>query len=147
MLKAVRKYPLMSILPMKQVSDVERLASIYVGLNVELAALMKLVKENNKEEILTQYCHAMRYFLEIGNAKKWTYLLLLEDEELEQMQAKWQSSSYNKVYLIMQQQLNKCYFENKKEYLVHAWHIFVKFGINELKLTPAEIEEKFFEIY
>ena len=120
------------------VSEQEKEASLYGDLSVALAILAEKTDSDSK---LATYCRALLAFLGVANEKKWTYLLLLSPEGLKQFKQKWQTKSFSKIYLILQQQLMKSYFERRSDYFVHAWRIFIKFGLVELNLTETEIEE------
>ncbi len=94
---------------------------------------------------LQAYCNALQAFLQIANERKWTYKMLVDDELLAQIEQKWASQSLNTVYLILEQQLNKSYFENNQAAFVHAWHIFLKFGLVDLGFTADEIEAQYLQ--
>lgn len=129
-----------------------KLMNTYFDLNLNLGLLFEkaLTGEKitgNSDELLDLYCDALVSFLQIANNKKWTYLLLVSDEELGSLKEKWQTASFAKIYLILQKLLNQSYFEHQDKSFQHAWHIFLKFGIVELKFTITQIESHFFARY
>lgn len=143
MLDFARNYPLKPVLPVKNFSEKERLASQYALLNYYLGKTMEINAE--RKQLLTNYCHTLQVFLQIANERKWTYKMLIDDEKKQAITNKWASQSLNVVYLIIGQQLNKSYFENKMDNFVHAWHIFLKLGIVDLGFTWAEIETSYYQ--
>ncbi|WP_311407042.1 dUTPase [Liquorilactobacillus uvarum] len=127
-------------------TDEEKAAVLYLELNSALAVLFsKTAEKMEGTEVLASYCDVLCAFCRVGNYQKWTYLMLLSDEETDRMRQKWTSHSFAKLFMILQQQLNKSFFERQNEPFLHAWHILIKFGLVELGYTPTQIEEKYFE--
>ena len=124
--KKVRGREIKLFLPTKVLNPEERVAGLYVGLNV---------RNENRKELIEYFCETMVYFISIANEKKWLYLLLLNEEQISNFKSKWHSKSYNSVYLIIQQQINKCYFSHQSTEFVHAWHMLIKFGLVELGIS------------
>lgn len=145
MLKAARNNPQPSYLPVKRFSKEAHLESLYVGLNIELARLVSILRDQQKHAILSSYCCTLRYFLEIASSNNCPHQMFLTEEELQRFASQWKSDSGNKVYLIIQQQLNQSYFNRNNNAFIHAWHLFIKFGINELNLDQGKIERRYFE--
>lgn len=135
-----------STLPMFKFSPEEQLAEKYVQLNLELANLASVVKQD-KKQICTQYCRVLELFLEIANTKKWTYLLVLTPEDLAKFQQKWAATSFNNFYLIIQEQLNKSYFQRQERALALAWRMVIKFGMVELALNMDEVEQEYYKLF
>lgn len=137
------------ILPVRHPSENERWASGMVAINVALAKLMPLVRQQEElaNQLLSAYCEALRAFLEVANDKQWTSFLFIDDQQLAAFQGKWTSDSDNAVYLIMQQQLNKSYFEHRHQPFVRAWHVFLKFGFSRLHLDPVTVEMKYVTMF
>lgn len=130
------------LLPLKDPLG-EKKASLYAELELDLADFFR----NSKETSLERYCVVLKDFLAIANETKWLYLLLLDEQQLAQLATKWPARSLNVLYLILQQQVNKSYFERKSEPLVHAWHMFIKFGLVEAGFAPEQIEKCYIELY
>ncbi|MDN7145045.1 hypothetical protein QS460_03780 [Liquorilactobacillus mali] len=103
--------------------------------------------EKDSEKILDLYCEALVPFFQVANHKKWTYLLLVSDEQQHELEGKWKTQSFAKIYLILQKLLNQSYFEHQPNAFQHAWHIFLKFGIVELGLPLNKVEERFLSLY
>lgn len=137
-----RRDKTLPLLPLKDPLN-EKKASLYAELELNLATFFR----SPKEERLKRYCIVLKDFLAIANETKWLYLLLLDEQQIAQFSTKWQTRSLNVLYLILQQQVNKSYFERKSEPLVHAWHIFIKYGLVEAGFTSEQIEEKYYELY
>lgn len=137
------------ILPVKHPSESERWASGMVALNVALADLMPLVRQQEElaDQLVAAYCEALRAFLAVANDKQWTSFLFIDEQQLAAFQGKWTNDSDNAVYLIMQQQLNKSYFEHRHQPFVRAWHVFLKFGFSRLRLDPVTVEMKYVTMF
>ncbi|KRM18771.1 hypothetical protein FC40_GL000554 [Ligilactobacillus hayakitensis DSM 18933 = JCM 14209] len=140
---SIRNKPMDFVLPTNIFNEQERISAGYTSLNVYLARTMQKVKTNDKDSLLENYCRTLTFFIEIADQMKWTYLLLLDDEKINNFKSKWKAKSFNIVYLITQQQLNKAYFQRDSNAFVHAWHLFIKFGLLELNLSEKEIENYF----
>lgn len=140
---SVRNKPMEFVLPTNIFNEQERVSAGYASLNVYLAKTMEMVKQNNRDRLLDNYCKTLTFFIEIADQMKWVYLLLLDDEKINNFKSKWKAKSFNTVYLITQQQLNKAYFQRDSNAFVHAWHLFVKFGLLELNFSEREIENYF----
>ncbi|GAJ25414.1 dimeric dUTPase [Liquorilactobacillus sucicola DSM 21376 = JCM 15457] len=124
----------------------EKTAALYLELNNRLAILFsRAAAEKETAALLESYCDVLCAFFRVGNHQKWTYLMLLSDEQIEQLQHKWVSRSLAKLFMILQQQLNKSFFERQNRPFQHAWHLLLKFGLVELGFTPAQIEEEYFD--
>ncbi|MCP0886435.1 hypothetical protein LB941_03675 [Ligilactobacillus sp. WILCCON 0076] len=147
MLDITLKSPLDSLFPIKQVNEKEILASIYSNLSCNLSQTMLMLKQKTTNEILDQYCQTLYCFLWIGIKRNWLHNLLIDAELEEKIQSKWTSQSYNVMYLILQQQLNKSYFENNMKSFEHAWHIFLKLGCVDLKFNFKEIEANYIKLF
>ena len=130
--KKVRGREIKLFLPTKVLNPEERVAGLYVGLNIYLAKMMENVRNENRKELIEYFCETMVYFISIANEK-----------QISNFKSKWHSKSYNSVYLIIQQQINKCYFSHQSTEFVHAWHMLIKFGLVELGISPEEIEDYF----
>lgn len=142
-------------------SPEERLFNAYVSLDVELSELantvewFKVWKENrgqkmekgktHEETVLSEYVDAMSFFFNIANQNKWTYLLLISDEEMDGFAKKPMTMSLNKVFLSLKLMISKSLFSHKLEDFKHAWHLFIKFGLVDLNLSWKDIENEFFK--
>ncbi|KRL01327.1 hypothetical protein FC81_GL001470 [Liquorilactobacillus capillatus DSM 19910] len=123
----------------------DKIAALYLELNNTLAIMATAAaKKETRDELLTYYCDVLYAFCRVGNQRKWTYLMLLSDEQTIQLQQKWASQAVAKLFMILQQQLNKSFFERQNQPFLHAWHLLLKFGLVELEYTPSEIEERYF---
>ncbi|MFT8493245.1 hypothetical protein [Liquorilactobacillus satsumensis] len=125
----------------------KRPAALFCELNLDLAVLFNAYFEQKPAAFLPDFCKVTALFLRIANEKKWTYLLLLPDEKLTYLEQKPVSRFVADDYLIMQKLLNNSYFKRRSAAFVHAWHIFVKFGLVDLGFSAAEIQTAFLEIF
>ncbi|MDN2453023.1 hypothetical protein [Lactobacillus sp. UCMA15818] len=128
-----------------------KLMNAYFELNYRIGELFKQTLVADKDtgdsvETLDLYCEALIPFFQVANDKKWTYLLLVSDEELHELEGKWKTQSFAKIYLILQKMLNQSYFEHQSNSFQHAWHLFLKFGVVELGLSLNQIEECFLSL-
>ncbi|MCI1632391.1 MAG: hypothetical protein LKJ22_01125 [Liquorilactobacillus nagelii] len=95
--------------------------------------------EQNEIENFTNYQAALKSFLSVALICKWGYQLLI-DESVEQRLLKQNAqSSTDQIYLTMVELLSKSYQQKSQTAFVHAWHIFIKFGIANLKIDLKNI--------
>lgn len=148
MLGVARQSDFPAMLPAKKITPDEKYSNLVVNVNLSLAALFEKVQAKaSKEELLKCYCHGMRDFFEMANFKEWAYIMLISDEDLNQIGQKWKSDSFATVYLIIQQQINQCYFNRQPQALVHAWHMYLKLGLIDLDFDEQEIEDQYMKMY
>lgn len=137
-------------LPVKRMTEKEKMGTVNIDLDVAIGDLIKTIKLDGKDadqKRLDAYCCVLRYFLELGSAKQLIYKMLISDKEISEMQGKWKADSYTSVFLIMEQQLLTYFFKHQEDGFLHAWHIIVKFGVCELGFAPEKIEENFAELF
>ena len=148
MLGLARQSAFPEMLPAKKITLDEKYSNLVVNVNLSLANLFtKIQAKAPKTELLKSYCQGMRDFFEMANFKEWAYIMLMTDEDLNQIGQKWKSDSFATVYLIIQQQINKCYFNRQPQALVHAWHMYLKLGLIDLDFDEQEIEAQYMEMY
>lgn len=110
----------------------------YVELLQKIGQLF-LQLEQNKIENFTNYQAALKSFLSAALVCKWGYQLLI-DEKVEQRLLKQNpKSSTDQIYLTIVELLSKSYQQKSQTAFVHAWHIFIKFGLTNLKVNFKKI--------
>ena len=147
MLDVTLKVPVNSLIPSKQINEKEVIASMYANLNCNLSQTMLMLNQQTTNKLLDQYCQTLYCFLWVGIKRNWLHSLLIDDELIKKIQSKWESQSYNVMYLILQQQLDKSYFENNVKSFEHAWHIFLKLGCVDLKFDLEKIEINYMKFF
>ena len=146
MLSITRQSHFPPMLRAKKHSLDEKYCNLIVNVNLSLASLFQKI-QLNQDKLLDEYCEGLRDFLEIANFKEWAYIMLVDKDEVKKITQKCQSDSLATVYLIIQQQINKCYFEHQSQFLVHAWHIYLKLGLVDLRFTEDQIESRFKQMF
>ena len=136
--RALHHYP-RQVIPLKKYSDRERLNGLYTDLLCSLSDLMEVSNKGSNPEKYQAYAKVLLAFFMISNEQKTSYKLLLSDEELQKMRAKWQSQSFNAVYLIAVRLLEKSHFEHQLSDFVRAWHVILKYGLVDLALDEQKI--------
>ena len=64
--KKVRGREIKLFLPTKVLNPEERVAGLYVGLNIYLAKMMENVRNENRKELIEYFCETMVYFISIA---------------------------------------------------------------------------------
>lgn len=113
-------------------------ASLYWQLNWALAQTLN----PDNEPTVAHAAALLTAFCAVANQQKWTYLLLVEDDQLAKWQQMWHEQHASKVYLIAQQQLNEAYFHHQSRAFQLAWHVVLKYLVCELKFTPAQLMQQ-----
>lgn len=148
MLSVARQSRFPKILPAKKITPDEKHKNLIVNINLSLSDLFKKIQlQSSREELLESYCYGIRDFLELSNFKEWSYLMLMDDNDLCQLAQKWKSDSLATVYLSIQQQIGKCYLNHQSQALIHAWHIYLKLGLVDLRFNEHEIEKCYFNVF
>lgn len=148
MLSVARQSQFPKMLPSKKVTIDEKYKNLVVNANLSLSTLFKDIQsQESKKRLLESYCYGIRDLLELSNFKEWSYLMLMSDDDVHQISQKWKSESLATVYLSIQQQIGKSYLNRQSQALVHAWHMYLKLGLVDLKFSESEIEECYFRIF
>lgn len=117
------------------------LAAQYFNLKWQLALFFKNLTAD-KQTVFENYLKVTRVFLEIGLTKKWGYYLLISKEKEDFLLQQKEVSELDDLYLTLDHLINISYFDRRQAAYVHAWHIFLKFGLDDLNFSAKEIEEK-----
>ena len=93
-------------------------------------------------QLLTNYCQTLNLFLLWSAKRQWTHLVVLSDDDwqrLTEAKAAEKVTDKNKQYLAIVRLLGNVQFSHQQESFRHAWHLFLKMGLVDWQLTPAEI--------
>ncbi|WP_295747110.1 hypothetical protein [uncultured Limosilactobacillus sp.] len=96
----------------------------------------------NHSQLLTNYCRTLNLFLLWSAKRQWTHLVVLGDDDWQRLtEAKLAEkvTDKNKQYLAIVRLLGNVQFSHQQESFRHAWHLFLKMGLVDWQLTPAEI--------
>lgn len=128
-------------------SEKEQIAVLYTDLLLSISELMLNSRGGDQTVILDNYCNGLCRFLLVASQQNIMDKFLLTDEELKAMKNKWPSKSFNTLYLILNQQIENSYFRHQKDALIHAWHMYIKFGLVDLQFSGTQIEKHFLEMF
>ncbi len=119
-----------------------RLPSEYMVLKSRLAKLFYNAA-NHQTKIQTDYLAVMEAILNIALTNKWGFQLLLSQEKEDFLINQKEILSLAKTYLTLDHLINQSYFTRQQTTLVHAWHIFIKYGLVDLHFSIQELETAF----
>ncbi|GBG95588.1 hypothetical protein LFYK43_20470 [Ligilactobacillus salitolerans] len=135
------------VIPLADFSEKERSAALYADLSLSFNKFWLIKANGSGSAVLDQYCDVLMKFLLVASSHNMIDRFLITQEEIKQMQEKWQSKSFNSLYLIINQQLYNAYFKHQTSALLHAWRMVLKLGVRDLGYSAAEIEKRYFEIF
>lgn len=81
-------------------------------------------------------------FLLFSAKMQWTHLDVLDKQSWQRITTAKQSTKLadiNKSYLAIKHFLNDAYYNHQQESFRHAWHLFLKMGLVDWKLSVDEI--------
>jgi hypothetical protein len=139
MLSLVQQAQLAQSKAQGEIDPQKRLPQEYAELQQKLAALFANLKQTDATTTFSDYQATLAAFLTIALNYKWGYQLLIDqklEEKLNQQQLK---VSTEQVYLTLVELLSRSYQEKNQAAFVHAWHIFIKFGLTDLKINFTKI--------
>lgn len=93
-------------------------------------------------QLLTNYCKTLNLFLLWSAKRQWTHLVVLSDDDwqrLTEAKVAEKVTDKNKQYLAIVRLLGNVQFSHQQESFRHGWHLFLKMGLVDWQLTPAEI--------
>ncbi len=96
------------------------------------------------QQLLANYCRTFNDFLLWSAKRQWTHLVVLADDDWERLGSADRATKVvdkNKEYLAIVRLLGDVQFTHQQEAFRHAWHLFLKMGLVDWQLTPAEISE------
>ncbi|GAA3614996.1 hypothetical protein [Secundilactobacillus similis] len=121
----------------------------YVALDIALGDLAKRVgwyrlgetpTPTDHDDLVAQYVTTMTAFFNVAARQTWSHLIVMNDDQLTALMAKRPAKSLSQQYLAIRHFVDQALFERQQTAFEHAWHLFLKWGLVDLKLTPAEIE-------
>lgn len=128
-------------------SEKERQAALYANLSVVLSEVLvaSQTMELDRKLLLDKYCQALGDFLLLASSQNIVDHFLVDSKQTAQIKSKWETKSFNILYLILEQQVQNSYFKHQTADLLHAWHMFLKLGLVDLKFDETDIESYFLE--
>lgn len=124
----------------------------YLNLDVALSELMLATDSLNvnvpnsaidqPQQIMIPNLYATAFcgFILVSLEQQWTHLMVLEDNELVQF-ARFPQRRLAHQFVGIKTMLWNSYHQKRQADFAHAWHSFLKLGLNELKLTQEEIDD------
>lgn len=121
----------------------------YVALDVALGELAKQIgwyrlgettAPVEHDQLVTQYAMTMTTFFNVAARQTWSHLIVMTDDQLLSLTKKRPAKSASQQYLAIRHFIDQSLFERQQAAFEHAWHLFLKWGLVDLKLTPTEIE-------
>lgn len=94
----------------------------------------------DEQEILALYSQAFVQFLTISLKQQWTHLMVMTDEDIAQFERFPQRHLAHQFMGIKTMLLNS-YHQKRHADFSHAWRSYLKLGLNELKISPATLDE------
>lgn len=109
------------------------------------AKINQPVKEQSaidRSQLLMNYCQTLNLFLLWSAKRQWTHLVVLSDDDWQRLsdaKVAAKVTDKNKEYLAVIRLLGNVQLSHQQESFRHAWHLFLKMGLVDWQLTPAEI--------
>lgn len=127
-----------------------RKQTIFLDLDISLsdmaesAGWYKVINpsEVDKKKLLKAYAESMGLFLLFNAKMQWTHLVVLDEKAWRRVadaKRATKLADLNKSYLAIKHFLSDAYFNHQQESYRHAWHLLLKMGIVDWKLTPEQI--------
>lgn len=131
-----------------------RKQTIFLDLDISLsdmaeaAGWYKVINPNeaDKKKLLKAYAEVMGLFLLFSAKMQWTHLVVLDEEvwrRITDAKRATKLADLNKSYLAIKHFLSDAYFNHQQESYRHAWHLLLKMGIVDWKLTPEQITKAY----
>lgn len=131
-----------------------RKQTIFVDLDISLsnmaeaAGWYKVVNPSkvDKEALLKSYVESVALLLLYSAKMQWTHLVVLDDQAWQRItnaKSSTKLADLNKSYLAIKHFLSDAYFNHQQESFRHAWHLLLKMGISDWKLTPDQISDAY----
>lgn len=119
-----------------------RLPTEYMILKVRLAEFFNNTA-NHHTDLQVDYLVVVEAILRIALTNKWGFQLLLSPKKEDFLIKQKEVRSLAKTYLTLDHLINQSYFNRQPTPLVHAWHIFIKYGLVDLHFSVSELETEF----
>lgn len=133
------------------IGPVARQQTIYAQLDLKLSEftrnagwldVLKQAKPVEHSQLVQTYTEALALFLLFSAKRQLTHLVVLSDEQWERItnaEKKDKLADLNQEYLAIKNFLNGAFFSRRHEDFRHAWHLFLKLGLVDFEIKPAEI--------
>ncbi|PWG00938.1 hypothetical protein [Levilactobacillus bambusae] len=118
----------------------------YVQCDTALANLRStadLSNEANVSEISQRYAAGLIGFLLIAAKQTWSQVIVMKPDDYQRLLKTKVSSDWDEHYLITKRLIFNSYFEHRQDDFRHAWRLYLKFGLVDLKLSETAIREAF----
>lgn len=133
----------------------ESLRIAYVTADVELGKLVNLVgwsrperqTENNNETLLKQYITVLDAMFQVAAKQTWSHLIVMSEGELAPLTQKQPAKSLSQQFLSINHFLDQSLFDRRQDAFKHAWHLIIKLGVVDLKLSGNQIEAGYIKQY
>jgi hypothetical protein len=103
-----------------------------------------LVKQEplTHDELVDAYTVALQWMLIFSARKQWTHLVVMDKDVYQRLLAADpvdKGTVADQQYLAIKQFMFSAYTTHQQDDYRHAWHLFLKWGLVDLKLTEKEI--------
>lgn len=139
------------------ISPKDLLLNDYLNLDVALSELLlasKTLNINSNNSALARgtastinelYATALSSFLMISHKQQWTHLMVLEEADLAKF-ARFPQQRLAHQFVGIKTMLWNSYHQRTQNDFSHAWRSFLKLGLNELKLSQANLDQAVREV-
>ena len=94
------------------------------------------------QEIIKAYTVALQWMLIFSARKQWTHVVEMDKEEYRRLVCTDpcdKATVEDQQYLAIKQFMYSAYTTHQQDFYRHAWHLFLKWGLVDLKLSADEI--------
>lgn len=96
----------------------------------------------DREALKKNYSEAIALMLLLSAKMQWTHLDVLDEASVDRITTAKPATKLmdlNKSYLAIKHFLNDAYYNHQQESFRHAWHLLLKMGLVDWRLTADEI--------
>ncbi|MFC6255357.1 hypothetical protein ACFP1H_12260 [Secundilactobacillus hailunensis] len=124
----------------------------YVALSVSLARLSDLMgwfklgqkkPDVSSEDLLKAYIEVIDHTFQVAARQTWSHLIVMKPEDLDKLAHKAPAKSLSQQYLAISHFLDQSFFDRQQAAFRHAWHLILKLGLVDLKLTETQIQDAY----
>lgn len=121
----------------------------YLNMSVTLNRLMVATSSVNlnvpgtdvsNEDLVALYARGVVQMLLISLKQQWTHLINLEEADLAAF-ARFPQVRLTHQFIGIETMLLNSYHQKRHADFSHAWRSYLKLGLNELKISPAKLDE------
>ncbi|WP_373768828.1 dUTPase [Weissella soli] len=95
---------------------------------------------DDNEALVTLYARGVVQMLLISLKQQWTHLINMEEADLAVF-ARFPQMRLNHQFIGIETMLLNSYHQKRHADFSHAWRSYLKLGLNELKISPATLDE------